>query len=245
VGIRFFKVVGVFSYIAAALSLLAAVGLAALASIQFTEKTDETKRKPQVSFEQYQEQVQSSQRNNTPAKEDDPAEVQPKPDNVADGVFQEKLGLVFNRIVTAIDEFAAANNQGSVNREGLQKYLIDNTAALNRDEYLDFLSALANEAEKLSAKKQQISEMAADDPNHIKWDKFLDWFISSYMQSYNEEQERIQAEKVKQEANKSEALSELAVSGAAFMVFVFFTMILLLVRIEANTRYSFESNPRS
>lgn len=235
-GIRFFKIVGVFSYIAAALALLAAVALAIIGGTQLGKRVDNTIQKPSPTVDGFlreqkaalQDQRQRNAPNASPSNE--------SARKAATAAFQAKLSPLLTRIVSALDTFAEQTAQEKVRRDGLENYLIKQTPELQGDTYLEFLSSFAKEAEDLAGRAPQIARLPVDDPAYTRWQDFVTWFVTSYMEQYRAEQVRIQQERAEQAAGRIEALTTLGTAASAFLIFVFFTMILLLVKIEENTR---------
>lgn len=64
----------------------------------------------------------------------------------------------------------------------------------------------------------------------------MGWFAWEYMSRYQSELARIEQEKMEQAQAKAGSIATLIIAGSAFAIFVFATVILLLVRIESNTR---------
>lgn len=240
-GTRFFKIVGLFSYVVAAVALFAAIALVAIGGAQFTKGVDESIQKPNPTLELFLRDQKAARQDQKPRPGSKAAPSDDAGRKEAVEAFQVKIAPLFNRIVSALDKFAAETKQDSVNPKGLEKYLIKETPELQGDKYLEFLSSLAKEAESLGGKASQIATLPEDDPAYIKWRDFVPWFVASYMEQYRGEQGRIQKERLVQAANRVEALTLLGAAASAFLVFVFFTMILLLIQIEAHTRHVNES----
>ena len=70
----------------------------------------------------------------------------------------------------------------------------------------------------------------------MRYDAFLDWYTNSYVQQARAELQRIEAEKVRALVSLAEAPMFFYVAAIAFGIFVLGTMLLVLLRIELNTR---------
>ena len=90
-----------------------------------------------------------------------------------------------------------------------------------------------------------LSKSFADDPaNHVsdpsekgrRWDRFFAWVITELQRQIEAENERVQRESAEVATNGAEAMRLLGAAGVAFIVFVFFTLMLVLIAIERNTR---------
>jgi hypothetical protein len=62
------------------------------------------------------------------------------------------------------------------------------------------------------------------------------WIASELQAQLESENERVRAEQAKAVANKVQAAQLVGAAGIAFLVFIFFTLMLVLMAIERNTR---------
>lgn len=235
----FFRIVGVTSSIMAGLSLLAAVIFALIAAPAWLSGADDELQSPALTVDQYKAaQSSDTQDTATPEQSSRPADSEEAAEQEA---FDNEYNAHFQRMVRALNRFANSTGQGSVNRDALWEHLVSQgwgTQVENREEMLTYISSLADAMEDLAAKASEIARLDPGDQGHVAWDEYLFWAIDHYEEEMQTELERVQMEHQQQSIERTESLVQLAVAGSAFTTFVLFTMILLLVRIEANTRNS-------
>ena len=69
-----------------------------------------------------------------------------------------------------------------------------------------------------------------------RWGKFNSWIVTEFQAQLGAENERVQKETLEAAANNIRATQLLGTAGVAFITFVFFTLMLVLIAIERNTR---------
>ena len=233
-GTRFFKIVGIFSYGCAALAITATILLALTATVQNSTSVDTTIRITPYTVDDYradkaeagneQKSLANTNANSIPSHEDLEAEA-----------HRKEVQTVFDSIVAKLDAYGNATSQGGTNPEGLSNYLNKIMEGLPDDQPLKFLYALEEALTGLNA--QSLSKPHS---GQIQWNEFLQKFSINYVDQINAEQERISDEQLATMAAKAESTIYLYAAGVAFVVFIFFTLILLLVKIESNTRATTE-----
>lgn len=238
-GIKFFRIVGGFSYILAALALSIAI-IAALASgSAWLTGVDDDISTPDIVVQEYKESLShNNEPDHAPRHEDTTA--------TDTSQWQDTTQIRIDKLCALIDEYAINTSQNGVNRDGLSNWLYQTTESLGDDQYLVFLDALIVSVESgltAPARNKDLTALMLDSPNtnsaqpaYISWDKYLEWFTGTYLEHHQEELQRIAHERSQQMQERSGAIATLIAAGMAFAVFVFATVILLLVRIEANTR---------
>jgi hypothetical protein len=238
-GNKFFRIVGVASYILAALALAVAIFATIASGNAWLTGVDEDIQQPEIGMEGYREYV------NPEAESDDPVglgEMDRKNREEENSAIQERI----NNLAVLINKYARLTSQGSANKEGLDNWLRSQAGNLPHADYLRFLDSLIEsfetdlvnpaENEDPSLLVTNIPGLAGADTTHINWDKYLEWFTWEYLSRYQSELARIEQEKLEQAQAKAGAIATLIIAGSAFAIFVFATVILLLVRIESNTR---------
>ena len=232
---KFFKIVGGFSLFMASITLLIAIISGLIAATQFSgSAADEDINHPEIELEQ----IYLKTRNNETNKDKPVSENENNLDKEDEKYFEE-LDSIWKSIVESLNEFAKTTDQGSVNEEGLEEYLIKNTNKMGREDYLIFLGNLSEASEDLNDKAEEIALLEPENEMYIDWSEdFIPWFISAYTKEYNKELQRIQEEKREGALSQASSSATAATAASAFLFFVFFTLILLMVQIEKNTRRS-------
>ena len=238
-GNKFFRIVGVASYILAALALAVTLFATIASGSAWLTGVDEDIDQPEIGMEDYRASV-------SPESEDEDTlnleEIETVERDTQNSAVQERI----NDLTVLINKYARLTSQGSANKEGLNNWLRGQAGNLSHADFVIFLDSLNDSFEdelvKPSEKEDDallvtnVPGLEEIDSTHIKWDSYLEWFTWEYMARYQDELSRIQQEKMKQAQAKAGSLATLIIAGCAFAVFVFATVILLLVRIESNTR---------
>lgn len=232
-GKRFFSIVGGFSYGVAALALLVALILGLMSATHYFGGVDDTNDPDTPKLTEYQTRSANEPDTDANGMERDPEEEEL---SESDREYFETLRPLLTSVYKSINQFAQKTDQSTVNKEGLEKFLIDQTPYLDRDGYLDFLRALDNELTGLEEQAETIAEKGPKSEEYVRWEKYIEWFVGQYRESYEQEQERIQEERLEQQADRATSIGYLAVAGSAFAIFILFTLVLVLLQIEKNTR---------
>ena len=95
---------------------------------------------------------------------------------------------------------------------------------------IDFFVKIAKASDELNTKYEQFSAKLAEPTD------FLDWYQKKYVSKLQEEKAKIEKEQAEAEASKAQSLTLAYFAAIAFVAFVSFTIILVLFRIELNTR---------
>ena len=99
-----------------------------------------------------------------------------------------------------------------------------------------YVEGLSKATRELASDGDRIAKLETTDPGRVRYDAFLDWYTKSYVQQVRAELQRIEAEKVRALASLAEAPMFFYAAAIAFGIFVLGTMLLVLLRIEGNTR---------
>lgn len=228
---NFFWIVRLFGLLIASISLLVVLVSGYLAFDQYTATANETATPPKVELSKYKELVADNITRESLASERVAENANSATSSTKESdPLQDEIKDKFEAIVSNLNKYAAkqAVSQDMVNEKGLANYLSEQTSGFDESTQILYIRQLAQESEKLS--KSAIEEKA------IEWTQFLEWFTSEFKAQLAGEQERIQLERMTASQEKAEASITLAFAGGAMLVFMFFTMILVLLRIEINTR---------
>lgn len=233
---KFFKIVGGFSLTMASIAILIAVIAGLTALVQFNKSADEEIQQPNIRLVQIYSSLEKKKGSESEESEPDSYD---DSDYGVDEAYEnrQKMMSLVESTVASLNAFAKITKQGSVNQVALVRYLEGNTPGLEGQDYITFLEGLDKAAKELNDKSKDIAALKSDDVKYINWGAdFLPWFVESYVEEYNKEQQRVQDEIVEAHVSQASSLVTVAVAAGAFVFFVFFTLILLMVQIERNTR---------
>lgn len=226
-GIVFFKIVGWFSYAVALLALLASIGLAIAGAAGFAGHPVEAAKPVKPALDKFFQSAREEQAQHP----DEDADKSSPGAGKDDKTIQGKI----DHIAAALDKFAAATGRDSIEHDDLNQYLTDGVD-LDKEQLPDFLASLADESDKLAAKGAEIAKLPENSPERIDVGKFVKWYGSAYKDQLESEKARIGQQELEQAEKHVQAMTFLAAAGGAFALFVSFTMTLLMVKIEENTR---------
>jgi hypothetical protein len=99
-----------------------------------------------------------------------------------------------------------------------------------------YVEGLEKAAADLAADGGRLAKLGVGDARRVHWDQFLQWYTLAYREQIGAEERRIATERMSVENGKSQAVMDFYKAAAAFGVFVLATILLVLLRIERNTR---------
>ena len=229
---KFFTIVRILGAFIASLSLLAVVSGGIMAYNQLTSAADTEIKTPQVEFSSFEKESAPSADGNEQNYEEDKS-IQK---NVVDGDtsdYEKQFDKYFTKIVDNINKYAEKYNVGTVNEEPLKNYLNGQLENYDADLALSYMHQLTTITAQLLTSPNAKNTITGEP---MKWDELITWFNNKFQQQVSLEQERVQSEEMEAASDKIAGLTTLGVVGASLFVFMFFTMVLVLLRIESNTR---------
>jgi hypothetical protein len=161
----------------------------------------------------------------------------------AEAEFEKQLKPHLDAIVGNITTYADNLGQAKPDAKALGDYVRTNMQQVLRltgDQSLQwsYVSGLEKATHDLAADASRLSKLDPSDPNRVRWNIFIDWFTDQYKQRLSAELQRINVEKMETIAGEEAAPALFYGAASAFGIFVVFTLLLLLLRIELNTRPS-------
>lgn len=239
-GQRFFRIAGGASYLVAALALVVAIigGLGFLGG--WMTGVDDQITHPKLGIADYKESVKPA--SSSDSKSEQSKKTEAKPDK-QDGQISD---LVFD-LVKKIGQYGERTEQVDVSPQGVREW-IDGIGEnfLEREDTLKFLSSLVDAFDRdllqpvLSGsdaiKTRKIPGLERSNSDYVEWPQYLDWYARAYTEAYAAELHRIEAEQAEQMKARADSLSSAMLAAGSFIVFLLATLVLLLVRIEINTR---------
>ena len=239
---RFFSLVRWFGLIltVVALALVILNGVGALTKV--SGSVDEHLRRPAIGYGDFQRIIQTEAR--TAAGSDIDPTLQRKEQEVAraqaDLDFTRRLQPHLDAIVASLATYATAVDVAKPSAQAVGDFVRQNMATLTngKDDGLawGYVEGMQGAVSDLAADGGRLAKLGLGDVRRAHWDQFLQWFTTAYREQIDREQRRISAERAAVAAGKSEAVYDFYKAGAAFGVFVLATILLVLLRIERNTR---------
>lgn len=250
----FFKILGIFFYYLAGLALATSIIFALVSLNQFLDSPDDDFKLKSLTLSEYEdilkkedkeakeqkkqaeEQKKQAENNKTVGQR----EKQDQSNKTSESKPKEKEltaeDLLKLKICSDIDQYAALTVQNSMRCEYLDEVTSQYETTFNKEIKNEFLNRLSIETGRLLKKAPKIAKESKGSYLHIQWDKFLIEFRENFEKNLEIEQNRIRKEVQKSRVANSKALDSFMIVGIAFGVFIFFSLLLLLVKIEENTR---------
>lgn len=230
---KFFSIARKFAFIMAGLMLVVAIGFGLYAATKLiSHQVDETIKTPSISSSGYFD-TKSANTENAEDKHDPKAPNEKIGKSAVDDAAEKAAAVVTKNL----NECAAkiVGTSGYYNVDSVANVFKDNFAKqiieiADEQKAIDFFGAISKDSAEVVKNQQKVkeSEKAPAD--------FVDWYFHKYVEQLKEEKARIEQEQVDRQTAKMEAMLMAYLAAVAFGIFVSFTVILVLFRIELNTR---------
>lgn len=225
---KFFSIVRIIGSILASIALLVVIGGIIMAYDQYSDTANVNMETPKVEFSDFEE----SQKKKEVVKKEISKNIT-QVNEAPEDVFQKKFEKYMKIISDNINQYALKYNVDTLNDQGARNYFNEKIESYDDTLKEAYMSQFADLTVNLLA-----SPNIKNTPNGLpmSWMTMLDWFEYKFNQKITEEENRIQNEQLEAAASKVNSLETLTIVGGALIVFLFFTMVLVLLRIESNTR---------
>jgi hypothetical protein len=229
-----------FIFLLAFLALSVSIGAVAFSGMKYTASADTTMHEPKISYADFQSVIAEQQERE--AASDTTLEKQTRT------VEAEQKKLEFERLLKPkldsinknISLYSEALGMPKPAPAAIGAYLresMEEVVGLTSGEMAwAYVDSLVKATDDLAADRVRLSKLSELDPARLRWDKFLEAFTSVYLSELKKEQHRIASSHQDALIEKASATLYLGVAAGAFLVFVATTMLLILFRIERNTR---------
>ena len=148
--------------------------------------------------------------------------------------FQENFFKHYKDIYTNLKEYARYVDQSNVDERGLEEYLFKLISKYDYKFRTAFMQQLSVESKNLTVYGE---ESRADVTKKIiNWESFLDWFSNDFESQLQANATQIDGTETS--AHMGISSSKLMTLAASYVVVMFFTIMLFLIKIERNTRKS-------
>jgi len=234
----FFSIVRKICMFIASVSIIVVIIFLLSSLSDFMSSADEDILEPDISYIEYKEELQNRYDKSYTTKENASSLLTQQKERklIADSKslkFEKKFDKYYNEIEKNLNDYAKIVGDDPVSNYNIREWILKKTIKAGNldslDELNDFVEHLRDDADKLKI-------LGGDDQRRPKWIKSLEWFFDERDKHLENEHERIQQEHFEAMTDKAEALTQLMVAGSAFITFMFFVIILVLMRIESNTR---------
>jgi len=238
---RFFGIVRWCGLIAATAALVAALIAGVGGGSKLLNQPNTQVQPPTTSYEDFRRTAVGSRQDNQPAnidttmKEKEAAAARA----AADAEFEKQLKPHLDAIVASLSSYAAKTGQPKPSAQGVGDFVRQSMREVGRygsDLSWKYAEGLSTAARDLASDGDRLAKLETTDSGRVRYDAFLEWYTRAYIQQIRAELQRIDADKIRALSNIAEAPMYFYVAAIAFAIFVLGTMLLVLLRIELNTR---------
>jgi hypothetical protein len=239
---RFFGIVRWFGLFLTVVALVLVIlnGIGALSKV--SGSVDEHLRRPATGYADFQRTVEISAQTAAGGTVD--PTVQRKEQEVARAQaeldYERHLKPHLDAIVASLSSYATAVDVGKPSAEPVGNFIRQNMATftIGKDDGLawGYVEGMEKAVSDLAADGGRLAKLGVGDARRAHWDQFLQWYTAAYRGQIDQEQRRIATERASVASGKAEAILDFYKAAAAFGVFVLATILLVLLRIERNTR---------
>jgi hypothetical protein len=160
----------------------------------------------------------------------------------ADLEFEKKLQPLVDKIFSNLSVYATATEQSAPLADGIRSYLkqkmrqVQGVSQGKESLQWSYAEGLVKVTADLSDASGKLSRLAVDDPQRAEYVDVIEWYSKSFIERIQSEHNRIRSEEQAASVAKVEAVAHIVAAASAFGGFAAFTIILVLLRIERNTR---------
>jgi hypothetical protein len=240
---RFYTIVRWFGLIATSIALAIAVIAAVSGLLKLLPPASGSIRNPSTTYEDFKRETEARRTDRTQTGTDTTLQEKQAAaaSAAAEAEFERRLKSHLDAIVASLVSYSEKVNQPKPSAQAVGDYLRSNMQQVLRSTHddgieWDYVERLEKAARDLAADGDRLSKLGSDDPRRVRWDAFLDWFTHQYSQGIQAEIQRINSEVDAAIVNAAQAPGLFYAGAVAFSFFICGTLLLLLLRIEMNTR---------
>ena len=143
----------------------------------------------------------------------------------------EPTKTIYDKIADNFTTYAKKHgSETTANAEGMENYISNQMGWHDEEVVTKYLDQLLKASVALTKVK------FSKDETPIEWIDYFNWQHEKFIGALEEEGVRIEMEEIKAGQDKVAALQKLPIIFGGLITFFLFTLILVLIRIEKNTR---------
>jgi hypothetical protein len=240
---RFFTIVRWFGLMVTSITLAIAVAAAASGLFKLLPQTSSGIHTPKAAYDDFRRTTDALSTDNSQKSADTTLKQKEvaAANAAAEADFERSLKPHLDAILGNLVNYAVKIDQAKPSAQAVGDYVRSNMQQVwrsTRDDAAEwgYVQGLETATHDLAADAERLSKLDSGNPSRVRWDTFLDWFTRQYNQQINADLQRINMERAQAIANAAEAPGFFYAGAVAFGIFIFATLLLLLLRIELNTR---------
>jgi hypothetical protein len=242
---HFFSIARWFGLITTALALAAAIIAALVGASKLFNLPDTKIRTPTTSYQDFRQNTEASRQSNSQTNvnraptQKESAAGQASVESQFEK-FENQLKPYLDAVVTNLGVYATKTDQAKPSSQAIANYIRSKMQEIDRygasDLSWKYVEGLSKAGFDIASDGDRIANLELSNPGRVRWDSFLDWYTKSYVEQVTSDLARIDAEKIRTLSMAAEAPKFLYAAAIAFSIFVLGTILLVLLRIELNTR---------
>lgn len=237
--VAFFSVIRKFCMFVATVAILVVIMSLLVSVIDYMSSADEGISEPEISYVKYKDELQGKYEQKYQQQQTGLSVTEKKEKQLAiDGEkleFEKEFDEYYHEIELNLNEYAKIVGDDPVARHPVRNDLLQ--IAIHQQS-LEAIAELDNFVEDLVDDANNLVKLGKSDVRRPTWVSSIEWFFFERKKQLRLEHERIQQEQHDALQDNANALKKLMMAGSAFIAFMFFVIILVLMRIESNTRVS-------
>lgn len=244
---NFFSITRWAVFLAASFAILTALGIVGSLIFSMTRSVNLTitpktptyaELKANLQQQQAQEQTKTTVDTAVLQKEQAAAQAQQELE------YEKKLQPYVDKAFAGLTTYARALGQASPSRDGIREHIRKNMQLLARSmEGSDiigwkYVEAFGQACADIAADAERLAKLPEKSPARLEYPEFIGWFDKNFFAAVQNEGQRIYEEQNAIRRAQAEVNQNLIIAGGAFGIFTILTFLLVLLRIERNTRSS-------
>jgi hypothetical protein len=240
---RFYSIVRWFFLITTTLALALSVIAAINGLSKLLYQPSSTVKVPSTSYEDFQRTTERRRSDISVTTPDNTLQQKKEAAAAAaaEADFEARLKPHLDAIIAQLTSYAAKTDQAKPAPQAIGSYVRSNMKHFSgRDDGFTwgYVEGLDRATRDLAADGDRLAKLAEDDLRRVRWNELIDWYTRQYGQEISAQLERIEFDRANAASAAAEVPGYLYAAAVAFGVFVLTTLLLLLLRIELNTRSS-------
>jgi hypothetical protein len=212
-------------------ALIATLWLAGLGTFQMSRLDTTAELPTQPSFSAYIESV--GKKDTGPTGDDGQRD-----DKAQQDVSTKRFFAHVDKIKANLDAYGSAMGIGYVERQSLNAALLQLLSNDNSDTIDDYLLQLEKFTAQMASQAPAAKKAASRDFRNVSYDAILEWFDGAYRQEAKDAENNSELAAAANSARQTQAKWDLIIAAIFFGIFVLFTMLLVMLQVERNTRIS-------
>ena len=234
----FFGIVRRFGLVVAFLALVSCLGAIAWGVMLYQTPVQRQLATPSLNYSQFKESLRPTPVNETANGSTEQFQAPGSSQRQSKTEFERKFDAFLSQIVINGNRYLSPDF--TLREDRIRSACLEMTQSLPQDQHdalaLAFMEQFAAASKKFADDPANRANVYSPSDKGDRWQAFINWITSELQRQIQAESERVQQETAKAMENRTQALQVFAMGGVAFIAFVFFTLMLVLIAIERNTR---------